>query len=79
MDPILRFDSVGDEEKAFLKKKEQELQKMLDEQKELTRQQLQIIENQKKELERQRWEMTYEKEFAIKQFQQMVEEAEREK
>ncbi len=37
MEPLLRFDSVNDEEKAFLKKKEQELSKLLEEQKELTK------------------------------------------
>jgi hypothetical protein len=41
---------------------------MLEEQKELTRMQLEIIENQKKELERQKWQMQFEKEYAIKQF-----------
>jgi hypothetical protein len=33
----LRFDSVNDEEKAFLKKREQELERMLEEKEEMSR------------------------------------------
>jgi hypothetical protein len=53
-----------------------ELQRMLDEQMELQRQHLEMIEQQKQELEYQKWQMQFEKEYAVKQYLQMIEEHE---
>lgn len=37
------------------------------------------IERQRQELEYQKWQMQFEKEYAVKQYQQMLEEHERER
>jgi hypothetical protein len=55
MMPILRFDSINDEEKDIMRQKEQDLQRLLEEQKDLAQKQLEIIEKQKQELEYQKW------------------------
>jgi hypothetical protein len=47
MMPILRFDSINDEEKDIMRQKEQDLQRLLEEQKDLAQKQLEIIEKQK--------------------------------
>lgn len=66
------------DEKAQLRKKEMELQRLLDEQIEIQKQHLELIEEQKAELEYQKWQMQFEKEYAVKQYMQMIEEHEKE-
>lgn len=45
----------------------------------MAQKQLEIIEKQKQELEYQKWQFQFEKDFALKQLQQMMEEAEMER
>lgn len=47
MEPILRFDSIRDEEKEFLKRKEQDLERLLEQQISIQKQQQEEIERQK--------------------------------
>ena len=44
MEPILRFDSIRDEEKEFLKRKEQDLERLLEQQISIQKQQQEEIE-----------------------------------
>lgn len=79
MEQLFKLESQKDEEKEFLKKKEQELQQLLDEQMELQKKQIELIEQQKQEIEYAKWQVQFEREYAVKQYQQMLEEHEKEK
>lgn len=75
---ILRLDSITDREAKYSKTKEAELQRKLDEHLLVHKEHMEAFEKQKKELESARWQVQFEKEFAVKQYQTMMEENERE-